>query len=68
MADDLDRASDIEEMERAHRINEAASKANSQEVPRTGFCIEQDCDERTHGVFCSADCRTRYNRREMMKR
>ena len=68
MADDLDRASDIEERERAHRISAAASKASTQEVARTGFCIEQDCEERTHGVFCSADCRTRYNRRERMNR
>lgn len=67
MADDLDRASALTELERVTSIQEARSRANHQEVPRTGWCIN-DCGEPTLGVFCSKECRNDYNRREVGNR
>lgn len=67
MPDKWDHLPEQEELERVTSIQEARSRANQQEVPRTGWCIN-DCGEPTLGVFCSKECRNDYNRREVGNR
>lgn len=64
---DVDAATELSERERMYQAQQAAAKAGQQEVPRTGWCIN-DCGQPTHGVFCGRDCRDQYNQRERMKR
>jgi hypothetical protein len=61
MSDDIDRASEREQMDRDRAI--AATRARSlQARPMPGKCVW--CDSVTPGVFCDTDCRDDYQRAE----
>lgn len=57
MADEIDRASMLEEMHRE------AALSHRKPVPKnTGFCL--NCDEPSQGAFCNSACREDYERIE----
>jgi hypothetical protein len=55
--DDLDRASEREELERA-----VAARIRRSVPKHRGFCL--NCDEPTAGAFCDAGCREDYEMHE----
>lgn len=64
MSDVIDQANDLAEMHLKAAIKNAKNATGSQML--TGFC-QNDCGERTHGAFCSAECRGDFNKRERMR-
>lgn len=65
MADEIDNASKVEEMQRQAAIYNAMKVTGNERL--TGFC-QNDCGEVTQGAYCSAECRRDANARARMKR
>lgn len=64
MANEGDHGHVAEEFFRQMAIENARNATGNERL--TGFC-QNDCGERTHGAFCSADCRNDFNARQRMK-
>ena len=65
MADEIDKANELSEMHLKAALANAQNATGNERL--TGFC-QNDCGERTHGAFCSAECRTDFNKREAFRR
>lgn len=61
MADDIDRASDLEERQRAQAL-----LLRKPQLVNVGYC--HFCGEHTAGLFCSLECREDWQSREDAKR
>ena len=60
--DIADQAQDLQE--HALKVALANARATGKEV-LTGFC--HNCNEPTHGAYCSSECRTDETKRERMR-
>ena len=65
MSDIIDQANELAEMHLKAAIKNAQNATGNERL--TGFC-QNGCGERTHGAFCSAECRSDFNKREAMRR
>lgn len=64
MADEIDKANDLAEMERSQAVRDALKKRGPAYVGRCHNCD----DPIDTGAFCSPECRGDYEKRERMKR
>lgn len=63
MTDQLDRASELEEMDRAQAL-----KKRMPELKAIGYCYNCNDDIHSGQLFCSTDCRDDYQREQDAKR